>query len=465
VTNNDTARTPYRVTVVVTWTSKSVPSTVTQQVKIQSLFWSPTGCASNSLSLHPFATPCSAFFYGQAQYPAGSITVAGTVNGTTFQNGTLLLVSGDANLQQEQVAQIQGSLKASGISLTDTTSGTRTGGSTSVQSVAVDADPASTMGQYTSQTLSGTGGNLVTPSTGCTGSNNCITFAWPNDGGTVDAATSAGGSNICPPAGTESDGLPCGGGQVLPAGTASVIATFNATDPVDGATTIVQLQAPASATTMLADRDPVSGQDGIAQETVTRRIGQLDFGMLPAWITANCASSIPSGFTSFAQLAGYVDSTVATAGSSAAAPTAVPTAGTLKYWTGTNAAATQTTITMANSGSSGYGYSIGSGWTSSIGCTTGSGGNARNSTATMSVSTGTISMSPQPATSSTPSGSGSILRNDVQASAGSPVYGVFHYVVTTKRGNNATVTALDVTITVDLATITSRAVYQAAPTA
>jgi hypothetical protein len=74
-------------------------------------------------------------------------------------------------------------------------------------------------------------------------------------------------------------------------------------------------------------------------------------------------------------------------------------------------------------------------------------------------------MSPQPATSSTPSGSGSILRNDVQASAGSPVYGVFHYVVTTKRGNNATVTALDVTITVDLATITSRAVYQAAPTA
>ena len=58
---------------------------------------------------------------------------------------------------------------------------------------------------------------------------------------------------------------------------------------------------------------------------------------------------------------------------------------------------------------------------------------------------------------------GSATRTDAQASIGSPIYGVFHYVVTAKHGNPAAVTALDVTMTVDLGTISSRATYSAAP--
>ena len=59
---------------------------------------------------------------------------------------------------------------------------------------------------------------------------------------------------------------------------------------------------------------------------------------------------------------------------------------------------------------------------------------------------------------------GSATRTDAQASIGSPIYGVFHYVVTAKHGNGSATTAIDVTMTVDLGTISARSTYSAAPT-
>jgi hypothetical protein len=59
---------------------------------------------------------------------------------------------------------------------------------------------------------------------------------------------------------------------------------------------------------------------------------------------------------------------------------------------------------------------------------------------------------------------GTATRTDAQASIGSPIYGVFHYVVQSKHGNGASfTTALDVTMTVDLGTISGRSTYSAAP--
>src|SRR6266545_3344177 len=62
-TTGCTAATPYRVTVVVTWTGgKPSPNKI---VQVQSLFWSPSGCRSTAT--HPFAAPCQPFFLGSGR--------------------------------------------------------------------------------------------------------------------------------------------------------------------------------------------------------------------------------------------------------------------------------------------------------------------------------------------------------------------------------------------------------------
>jgi hypothetical protein len=72
----------------------------------------------------------------------------------------------------------------------------------------------------------------------------------------------------------------------------------------------------------------------------------------------------------------------------------------------------------------------------------------------------TIAMETQPAVTSTPSGAGSILRNETQASIGSPVYGELDYEVWV-----AGIQVVDLVIDIALGTVTSKAVYGAAPTA
>src|SRR5439155_13408171 len=164
--------------------------------------------------------------------------------------------------------------------------GTQTGGSATAQTIAADGDPASSAGPYSTQPLTGVGSSLST-----SGGSNSITFAnAANDSGTVDAATSAAGSNVCPPAPAtaEADSLPCGGSLVTQAGALSTTANIGSlSNPNVGAVTLAQVAGPTTTTT-LANRNAVSGQDGLVQQTVSRTIGQMDIGGLPAWITTNC---------------------------------------------------------------------------------------------------------------------------------------------------------------------------------
>ena len=81
VTQDDSVtNAPYRVTAIVTWTKGA--SGGSKLVRIQSLFWSPIGCASTAT--HPFASPCQPFYLGNATVPNGDITVSGTIGDTTF---------------------------------------------------------------------------------------------------------------------------------------------------------------------------------------------------------------------------------------------------------------------------------------------------------------------------------------------------------------------------------------------
>ena len=56
ITNNDPATQPYRVTVIVQWTSAAYPNKTNNLVRVQSLFASPSGCVNSST--HPFGAPC-----------------------------------------------------------------------------------------------------------------------------------------------------------------------------------------------------------------------------------------------------------------------------------------------------------------------------------------------------------------------------------------------------------------------
>jgi type II secretory pathway pseudopilin PulG len=136
-----------------------------------------------------FAAPCSPFFYGQATASKGTVTVAGSLASTTFSLGTLDLGKGESLLQQEQVSQVQGTVADTGTSITDG-AGTRSGGSTTAQTNAVDADPASAAPQYQATTLTG-----VLSSSSTAGTRWLRNIA--DDAG-CESAT-AGGTAVCPP--------------------------------------------------------------------------------------------------------------------------------------------------------------------------------------------------------------------------------------------------------------------------
>jgi type II secretory pathway pseudopilin PulG len=445
ITNNNPQKNPFRVTVMVSWTSKAIATLGTQTVKLQSLFWSPSGCVSSST--HPFAAPCQPFFFGQASQAAGKISVAGTIGSTTFQSGWLSMMSGTSDIQQEQVVQIQSSLAGTGTSITDGT-GTRTTGSTAAITTAADGDPANTAPPYSAPPFSPTGGTVSSPTT-TSSSVNWIKLTNPSspsaDTGSMDAAAFASGSSVCPPAPAppEVDGISCGGTRVTQGGLQSVTGNIVSNNPTVDGVTFLQLAAPASATTTFSNRDAISGQAGRVTETITRTIGRLDIGGLPAGFTAT-----PSGFSGyFVSLTNYSDTVTAIAGSTAGDPVATITSGMLSYYNGSG----YTTVNLATTPT----YSIPSSWTQTVQQTNG----AKKITVTMAT-TG-IAMGSQPSKTSSPSGSGSILRNDVTSSIGSPMSGQFSYSLA--MNNSPAVVTL--TFTLDLGAISARAVYGAAPTA
>ena len=149
ITNNNPATDPYRVTVIVNWTSAAYPSKANNLVRIQTLFASPSGCVSSST--HPFAAPCQPFFYGLAQVPPGQVSISGSVQGLTFTSGYLQLTGTESNLQNEQVTRGRATYTESQVSVTDGL-GTRTEGGLLTSVGAADSDPNAPAATYGSAT-------------------------------------------------------------------------------------------------------------------------------------------------------------------------------------------------------------------------------------------------------------------------------------------------------------------------
>jgi type II secretory pathway pseudopilin PulG len=439
VTNDDPSKDPYRVTVVVSWTGGSVGG-VARYVQDQSLFWSPVGCTS--AGTHPFSAPCQPFFYSQAVASQGRIDITKPEDGVGlyqdpgFTQASLLTTYAESDLQVEQVAQVQGSFRQTGLSLTDA-NGTveRSGGSTA----AADGDPSGGADPYSVVPATGEFlGSAWAPLT--TGTAAALTLSnTAGDPAQAIGAVAAGPSSVCPPSPpappAQTDGQPCGGVRVRQAGALSAVATLNGVGPALGDFVLVRVAGveQGSDTTTFVDRVPVTAADGNAEQAVSRALGEVDVGGLPT------AFAPPGWDGYFIRLTGYSDSVRSAVGTSASEPSADVAAGTLLVYdgsgyaqlSGTDAVSITTPITLQTQ--------VGSHWVSVL-----FSGSAAGATPSVS------GQDPP----------GIAPRTSAQAAVTPPLAGTFRYQVLVDS-----VPVLDVEIAVDLGAISAEGTYQPPPAA
>lgn len=342
-----TATTPYRVTVIVTWTGgRAAPNKI---VQVQSLFWSPAGCRSTST--HPFAAPCQPFFLGVSSVAQGSINLAGTVVGTTFESGDLYTSGVQSSVQQEQLSQAEGSFSQSGVRLVDSLGATTAAGDIAASSAA-DTDPgtgASTWSEVTCGTTVVCAGGSVS-----TGSSNSVVLTAPaGETARSDSTTAAGAANVCPPptdAG-QTDGKPCSGSRIQQGGTLSAVLTLDGTAAPLGSATLARILAAAgSPNKTFSDRvqysgtglcSPIAGSDGCLEQTTTRAVGTVNVGGLPANVPAALPWTGPNEWNGYYfSIVGYTDGATAAVGTNGSstdvpAPTAsIGVGGTVYCWNG-----------------------------------------------------------------------------------------------------------------------------------
>ena len=362
------ATTPYRVTVIVTWTGGRVaPNKI---VQVQSLFWSPTGCRSTST--HPFAAPCQPFFLGVSSVAQGNINVTGTVAGTTFESGDLSTSGVQSSVQQEQLSQAEGSFSQSGVRLVDSLGAATAAGDVAASSAA-DTDPgtgASTWSEVTCGTSVLCAGGSVS-----TGSSNTVVLTAPGgETAQSDSTTAAGAANICPPPPDtgQTDGKPCSGSRIQQGGELSAVVTLNgAATPLGNATLARILAAAGSPNTTFSDRvqynatglcSPITGSDGCLEQTTTRAVGTVNVGALPENVPATVPWTGVNAWNGYYfSIVGYTDNATAAVGSNSSssaaggnvpAPTAsIGVGATVHCWNGigytSESASSATAVTCA----------------------------------------------------------------------------------------------------------------------
>jgi type II secretory pathway pseudopilin PulG len=446
VTQNDAvANSPYRVTVIVTWTGGAKASAPNKIVRVQSLFWSPNGCRSTDT--HPFAAPCQPFFFGTTNVPAATVSISGSINQTTFSSGSLSAPRVSSSAQEEQVSQAEGDWVGAGVEITDGI-GTSTAGGTSLTTSA-DGDAGTSPSTY-SRARCPTDVTCVGGSVSSTGGGNSLTLTAPA-GATADSTstTAASGANICPPPSdtAETDGLRCSGGRIQQAG--DLTAVLSLADGI-GSATITQIKASGVPSKTFVHRttysattgcSPTSGADGCMAMSASRTLGTLNLGALPSGFTAPAGWSGASAWNGyFLSITGYQDSLTGSVGTHSPIPTG-SLAGTLYYYNGSG----YTPMSVTSAALTGLNASYTT--TQTI----------ASNNITLTISTEPTGMSPG-STSFTPtSPPGNLTRTDVTARAIPPSVTV-HYTVA-----GPSVTYADLTIMVQLGTLQANGSYAAAP--
>jgi type II secretory pathway pseudopilin PulG len=337
VTNDDPAANPYSVTVIVSWGAGALAQGPNNLVRIESNFWSPSGCVSSDT--HPFAAPCQPYFYGLASVPAGSVTF-GSINlhelAVDLDRATVSFPSARASLQQEQVSNLEADAVESALSISGTFGLTEAGGSHA--RALGDNDPSSPTVGTSGATLNAPGSSLQKIQSDCCDEIGLQLAAAAGQVGdsAVSTAAKATDAAACPPSGTrETDSLSCAGARV------KQVNAVTAVTPVDhaaavGDATVVRLAAPASYSTATAERDAVSGQNGLVDVQASRTLGNIYLGGYPtSGMTAPSGMSVTNTSENnyCMRITGYADTARIYAGARAAtAPAASITGGTFYYY-------------------------------------------------------------------------------------------------------------------------------------
>ena len=456
VTNDDVAANPYAVTVQVSWQGGgAIASGADNLVRVQSAFWSPTGCVSSTT--HPFAAPCQPFFYGQALRPGTTISIAtdgafgafheGTVD---LEEGSLVLPSAEAALQQEQVVDLDARTTISYVEVLDSSGRVKDG---FVETAwAADSDPSTaTVATDGGSAAAGAGGYLqrLQPDAGGEiGAKLTVAAIDAGSGGLSTEAALADPAD-CPPSGTvETDGLPCSGAQTLLGGTASIVAPMDHVVGTLGPATLVSVGAPATPSTVTADRDnsATASEDGLVDVQASRTLGTIRIGGFPSagMVAPPGMMTTPTGDHNYCmRISGYQDSVRAIAGeSTTTSPNASIVAGTFHYFSG--GVVLSKSVTDATLGAL------------SVTCSSTQVVSGKNVTWEVRVTAGEIApASESEATTSDPSDADIKWTTEARAR---PISLTVHYTITV-----AGVDEVDLLMTVDLGELVAQATYEPPP--
>ena len=337
VTNDNPAANPYSVTVIVSWDTGALSQGPNNLVRIESNFWSPSGCVSSDT--HPFAAPCQPYFYGLASVPAGSVTF-GSINLHEFavdlDRATLSFPSARASLQQEQVSILEADAAESALSIRGVFGLTESAG-THARALG-DTDPSSPAVAAAGATLNAPGSSLQKIQADCCdeiGLQLAVAAGQVGDSA-VSTAAKATDAAACPPSGTrETDSLACAGARV------QQVNAVTAVTPLDhvvalGDATVVKLNAPAAYSTATAERDAVTDQNGLVDVQASRTLGDVYLGGFPiSGMTAPAGmSTTNTASTNYCmRITGYADTARIYAGAtSTTAPAASIGGGTFTYY-------------------------------------------------------------------------------------------------------------------------------------
>ena len=482
----------YQLTVYVSWAAAEVHG-VANQVQLQSTFFAPTGCSSNTT--HPFSGPCEPFFYAQASLGQGAIDITDTSPSITpdefaqsgFSDAHLLIPTVDSDAQLEQVATVTGRAKTGGLS--DTVSGVLTSNGVYSATSYSDNDPSGTNPASSGGTVTNQPVNDVSPCATdvISGGSDCLNLSFGGSSvsanSTSDVAARSTDTYPCtdPESGaSQNDTQPCGysrapqeatisaqlqlsglaGAKFGTATLASVSQSSANLGYTDLATTPESATYPSwtgvAPTSRCAYTQVANGGTGCLHAEAYRYLGQVNLGGLPNGLPGG---ELPAGWNgSLIQVngaancsGGYQDFVMAEAGTGPNGPV-VAQCGTVKYWNGTGYTSLSTWPPSGNTTTTG---------TVTVTDTTATNGTftvSTNGTFTRGSSATTSAGLPSGFTCAAQSGGTCYLQGN--ATSNGPLTGDINYLVTyTPQGSVTATTIAQFRIHVSFGALLAKATY------
>src|SRR5205807_1130862 len=266
---------PFRVTVVVQWTSTTGS---TSQVQAQTIVYSPSGCLSSAT--HPFSAPCQAFLYASSGVQGGSVTMTGPISGIPLDHAALWLPAQTSGMQIEQIQAVQGTAQTSGVTLQLQGAPNEDYKGRQQVSSGADTDPSQTKPDYQKNDSSA----QITDFLHADGNGNQlkVSFGTGDTASTMSTVTANTADHPCPllvPSSsfdiTQPDNQPCGNGKGKQGGTLTGVLSMLLGSQVD--TTLASVGAPLTPSGVFTNRDiappemtvcasmPTSTNDGCVQ--------------------------------------------------------------------------------------------------------------------------------------------------------------------------------------------------------